>query len=51
MIFADFDYYRSLGFSDISTFACYLGADYIELHGDPDVAPFADAYHRILETK
>lgn len=51
VIHADFDYYRALGFADFSSFACYLGADYIELHGDPDVAPFADAYHCILETK
>ena len=46
VIFADFDYYRSLGFSDISTFACYLGADYIELHGEPDITPFAKAFHK-----
>ena len=40
----DFAYYRSLGFEDIGCFACYLGADYEELHGDVDVSPFADAF-------
>ena len=44
VIHADFEYYKSLGFTDISTFACYLGADYIELHGEPDITAFADAY-------
>ena len=42
---ADFAYYRSLGFTDIGCFACYLGADYEALHGEVDVAPFAKAYH------
>ncbi len=46
VIFADFDYYRSLGFADISTFACYLGEDYIALHGEPDITPFAKAYKK-----
>jgi hypothetical protein len=47
VIHADFDYYTDLGFRDISCFACYLGADYTELHGEPDVTAFADAYHRL----
>ena len=34
--------YRALGFSRISTFACYLGYDYEALYGDVDIAPFAD---------
>lgn len=45
VIFADFDHYHALGFTDISTFACYLGNDYIELHGEPDITPFAKAFH------
>jgi hypothetical protein len=49
VIDADFDYYASLGFRDLSTFACYLGADYAALHGEPDIAPFAAAYHRISD--
>ena len=48
VIQADFAYYRALGFSDISTFACYLGADYIELHGEPDIVPFVKAYKDFL---
>lgn len=51
VIHADFDYYRALGFSDFSCFACYLGEDYKELHGEPDIAPFAEAYRRILKEK
>lgn len=47
VIHADFDHYRALGFRDISTFACYLGEDYIALHGEPDITPFAKAYHKI----
>ena len=42
---ADFAYYRALGFEDIGCFACYLGKDYEELHGDVDISPFAKAYH------
>ena len=42
---ADFAYYRALGFEDIGCFACYLGKDYEELHGTPDLAPYAKIYH------
>lgn len=38
----DFAFYRSLGFFDFSSFACYLGADYEELFGDVDIKPFAE---------
>ena len=41
----DFEFYRSLGFSDFSSFACYLGADYEELFGEVDVLPFADCFY------
>ena len=37
---ADIDYYRSLGFEDISSFACFLGEDYEELFGDVDISDF-----------
>lgn len=40
---ADVPWYEGLGFADISTFACFLGADYEELHGEPDISPFAKA--------
>jgi hypothetical protein len=41
---ADFAYYRSLGFEDFSSFACYLGEDYEALFGEVDVTPFADCF-------
>ena len=47
VIHADFDYYSDLGFRDISCFACYLGEDYEAIHGEPDIKPFADAFHRL----
>lgn len=37
----DMDYYRQLGFNYISSFACFLGADYEELYGEPDVSAFS----------
>lgn len=40
---SDIDEYQKMGFRAISSFACFLGADYEELHGDVDVLPFADA--------
>ena len=46
VIYADLDYYRALGFTDIGCFACYLGPDYEALHGAPDISPFAKAYHQ-----
>ncbi len=49
VIDADLAHYRALGFRDISTFACYLGADYIELHGEPDITPFATAFKKIYQ--
>lgn len=47
VIEADFDYYSDLGFRDISCFACYLGADYVELYGNPDIRAFSNAFHRL----
>lgn len=40
---ADIAEYRAMGFSDIATFACFLGEDYRALYGDVDVAPFFEA--------
>lgn len=42
VIRADAAYYKRVGFADLSTFACYLGQDYRELYGMPDIRPFAD---------
>lgn len=35
--------YKNMGFDSISTFACFLGADYQALHGDIDITPFSNA--------
>lgn len=40
VIAADAAYYKSVGFSDLSTFACFLGKDYRALYGMPDIEPF-----------
>ena len=41
--YRDIKSYLSLGYEDISTFGCFLGDDYVELHGDPNLSPFTDA--------
>ena len=38
---ADVEEYRGFGFDSVSTFACFLGEDYEELHGGVDITPFA----------
>ncbi len=38
----DVKFYRELGFESITSFGCYLGADYRELHGQPPVQPYGD---------
>ena len=38
----DIAQYRDMGFSYISTFGCFLGKDYEDLYGSPDITPFAD---------
>ena len=38
-------FYRSLGFESMTSFACYLGEDYVELHGEPPIP----LYGRILK--
>ena len=40
VIKADLEYYSDLGFENISSFACYLGEDYEQLFGEPDVTAF-----------
>lgn len=37
---ADIADYRALGFRDIASFACYLGADYEALYGEADISAF-----------
>ena len=36
----DIPFYKDLGFTHISSFACFLGPDYEELHGEPDISAF-----------
>ena len=38
----DLEFYRSLGFRDIRTFACFLGWDYRELYGAPDLSAYGN---------
>ncbi len=40
VIAADLAYYTALGFEELAGFACYLGADYEELYGEPDISDF-----------
>ncbi len=39
----DIDEYKKMGFDSISTFACFLGEDYMALHGGLDIIPFSNA--------
>lgn len=36
--------YHDAGFDSITAFACYLGEDYYELYGDPDLEPYKNAF-------
>ena len=40
LVRGDCAYYQRAGFSYITSFACFLGEDYEELHGDVDVSAF-----------
>ena len=43
MIADDISYYKSLGFENISSFACLLGRKYTEKHGEPDLSAISKA--------
>lgn len=43
----DLDFYAELGFEDVTSFGCYLGADYRALYGIPPIVQ----YGRILSRK
>ena len=45
VVWQDIAFYRSLGFSDIASFACYLGDDYEQLWGEPNLDAFARGFH------
>lgn len=38
----DAQFYHSLGFESITAFGCFLGKDYIDLHGKPDLQAYGD---------
>ena len=39
----DVAYYHALGFESLTAFGCYLGKDYIDLHGVPDLDGYREA--------
>lgn len=39
---ADVDFYSSLGFTEITSFGCYLGPDYDELYGEASLAEYGE---------
>ena len=41
LIKRDLEFYDSLGFGTVTTFACYLGNDYESLYGAPDLGGYA----------
>ena len=41
VIARDLDFYDSLGFRTVTTFACFLGPDYEALWGKPDLGGYA----------
>ena len=43
-ILTDVEYYKAMGFEQISTFACFLGDDYEVLYGEADISPFTDCF-------
>ena len=45
----DAEYYYSLGFRDMTSFACFLGKDYISLYGQPPIDEYADILKRTGE--
>ncbi len=40
-ILRDLSVYESAGYTDVASFACYLGEDYEALYGEPDLSAFA----------
>ena len=47
----DIPKYISLGFTSVTSFACFLGDDYHELWGDVDVKPYSEAIRLAKSTK
>ncbi|MDD3243907.1 MAG: DUF4838 domain-containing protein [Eubacteriales bacterium] len=42
MMRRDVAYYRALGFDSVTSFGCYLGADYEALYGEPPIQAYGD---------
>ena len=42
-VFRDIAFYRQKGFVSIASFGCFLGPDYEELYGEPDLTAFQKA--------
>lgn len=42
LIRGDMAYYRAQGYTDVASFACFLGADYEALWGEVDISSFTD---------
>lgn len=40
LIPGDIRWYQRQGFAHVASFACYLGDDYVNLHGQPDISAF-----------
>lgn len=40
----DIEFFYGFGFEKISTFACFLGEDYVKLYGEPDFEKFGDCF-------
>lgn len=47
--YLDIKEYLAIGYESISTFGCFLGEDYEELYGEPDITPFTNAVKRQRE--
>lgn len=44
---SDLAFYKDAGYSDVSSFACYLGEDYEDIFGEADLAPFFEAFYEM----
>lgn len=45
VIRTDVEFYKSQGFEEITTFACYLSDDYRELYGEPPIAEYIQIFN------
>lgn len=42
---SDVPFYKKKGFESITSFACFLGADYVELFGEPPIKDYGEVLH------